>query len=170
MRRPLLLTGGPAVGKSSTGRALAELHDPCAFIDVDDVRQLVVGGHRAPWDGSDGVAQQQLGIANTCALAANFAVAGIDTVMADVVTPATLSAYRSGLAGLFVVRLRVPIAEARRRAKTRPVFLTAAEFDALHSADRTHPPAADAVLDVAGMSLAQQVAAVDDLWASASRS
>lgn len=42
--RPLLLSGGPAVGKSTCGRALATERNRAAFIDVDDIRQLVVAG------------------------------------------------------------------------------------------------------------------------------
>lgn len=44
-RRPLVLTGGPAVGKTTTARPLAEALPRAAFIDVDDLRQLVVAGH-----------------------------------------------------------------------------------------------------------------------------
>jgi shikimate kinase len=40
--RPLILTGGPAVGKTTCGRALAVERDRAAYIDVDDIRQLIV--------------------------------------------------------------------------------------------------------------------------------
>jgi len=43
--------GQPAVGKSVTARALVEGRPRCAFIDADDVRQLVVTGAAAPWEG-----------------------------------------------------------------------------------------------------------------------
>jgi len=52
-RRPLILTGAPAVGKSVTAQSLAARRERCAVIDVDDVRQLVVGGHAAPWDANE---------------------------------------------------------------------------------------------------------------------
>ena len=41
--RLLILTGGPAVGKATCGRALAVERDRAAYIDVDDIRQLIVG-------------------------------------------------------------------------------------------------------------------------------
>lgn len=47
--RPLILTGSPAVGKTTCGRALAVERDRAADIDVDDIRQLIVaelGRHR----------------------------------------------------------------------------------------------------------------------------
>ncbi len=37
-----LLTRGPAVGKTTRGRALAVERDRAAYIDVDDIRQLIV--------------------------------------------------------------------------------------------------------------------------------
>jgi shikimate kinase len=40
--RPLILTGAPAVGKTTCGRALAVERDRAAYIDVDDIRQLIV--------------------------------------------------------------------------------------------------------------------------------
>jgi len=58
----LLLTGGPAVGKSSTAGLLARSRPRAAVIDVDDVRQLVVSGGAAPWEGEEGRRQQHLGV------------------------------------------------------------------------------------------------------------
>lgn len=42
--RPRVLNRGPAVGKSTCGRALtlAVERDRAAYIDVDDMRQLIV--------------------------------------------------------------------------------------------------------------------------------
>lgn len=59
--RPLLLTGGPAVGKTTTARALAAMTEPCAYIDVDDLRQMVKNGGVAPWKGAEGHTQHLLG-------------------------------------------------------------------------------------------------------------
>ncbi|MEH0845970.1 hypothetical protein V6U81_26685 [Micromonospora sp. CPCC 205711] len=42
MSTALVLTGGPAVDKSTTGRLLARRCARAALIDVDDIRQLVV--------------------------------------------------------------------------------------------------------------------------------
>lgn len=67
--RVLVLTGGPAAGKSTTALALATTTPRTAFIDVDDVRQLVKNGGAAPWDGEEGASQQLLGVRNATWLA-----------------------------------------------------------------------------------------------------
>lgn len=162
-RRPLVLTGGPAVGKTVTGRALAEGRSRAAFVDVDDLRLLVVAGHE--WRGPAGAVQRRLGAVNACALGRRFLAAGFDVTIADVVTPETAAVYREELPGCLVVHLRVPLAAARRRATTRRVWLTDAEFTELHRIDAADPPAVDHSVDVAGYSLEEQVAAVGKLWA-----
>jgi hypothetical protein len=65
-------------------RLVASARRRCAFIDVDDVRQLVVTGAAAPWKGTEGRVQQRLGAMNACALAINFVNAGFDVVIVDV--------------------------------------------------------------------------------------
>jgi dephospho-CoA kinase len=52
--RALVLTGPPAAGKSTIGRLAAQDRPRAAFIDIDDVRHLVVSGHAAPWEGEEG--------------------------------------------------------------------------------------------------------------------
>jgi hypothetical protein len=166
-RRPLVLTGGPAVGKSTCGRALASARAAAAFVDVDDVRQLVVAGAATPWQGAAGRAQMSLAARNACALAGNFIAAGFDCVVADVLTPDTAEVYRRELASCLVVHLRVSLAEAQRRAATRRVYLTAEEFAWLHRQDSEQPPAADVVLDVDGWSVEDQIRRIELAWAAA---
>jgi len=112
-RPPLVLTGAPAVGKSVTGHALALQRPRCAFIDVDDVRQLVVAGGAAPWDGEQGLVQQRLGAVNACALARNFLERDIEVVIADVLTPATAHIYSQQLPGCRIVHLTASWPEGR---------------------------------------------------------
>src|SRR3954464_893987 len=121
---PLILTGGPAVGKSVTAHALAEGRPRCAFIDVDDVRQLVITGAAAPWEGREGRQQQRLGVTNACSLARNFLATGIEVVIADVLTPETCDLYRRELPGWLIVHMTVDLREAMRRAASRKVWLT----------------------------------------------
>jgi len=168
VRRPLVLTGGPAVGKSTAGRLVAELRELCAFVDVDDLRQLVVSGHRAPWEGTAGQAQRMLGAANAALLARSFTAAGVECVVAGVVSPATASVYRSSLQDLVLLHLTISLPNARARSSTRRTYLTEAEFVQLHEADRQDPPAADLVLAVDRLSISEQVAAIDGLWGRAS--
>lgn len=162
--RPLLLTGPPAAGKSTTARVLADALPLAAMIDVDDIRQLVVAGHAAPWAGRAGLVQQRIGVENACDLARRFAGSGIEVVIADVLTVRTAELYRARLPTVLIVHLRISLAEARRRAAQRPVYLTDDEFDLLH---RQQPPDArlyDSVIDVDGLDLAGQVASVRRIW------
>ena len=167
MLRPLLLTGGPAVGKSTCARAPAAARPRGAVVDADDVRQLVVAGAVAPWQGAEGRAQHALGAQNAAALARGFHEAGFEVVVADVVTPATAALYRAGLPDVLLVHLRISLAGARRRAATRPVHLTDEEFALLHGW-QADPPPADVVLDVDGMGPEQQVAAIRRHWTAGS--
>ncbi|HET8987395.1 MAG TPA: hypothetical protein VFN43_02700 [Humibacillus sp.] len=167
-RSVLVLTGPPAVGKSTTGRAVARGRERCAFIDVDDVRQLVVSGGAAPWDGDEGLRQQRLGARNACTLARSFHEAGVEVVVADVLTPETLAICRELLPGCLVVHLTLPLDDARRRAASRPVWLTDEEFTDLHQTDAATDLAADHRLDVRSLSADEQAAAVERLWRESS--
>ncbi len=102
-RPPLILTGGPAAGKTTTGRALAHSRPKAAFIDVDDIRQLVVTGAATAWEGREGQQQMHLAARNVCALAINFHLAGFDVVIADVLDAATALTYRQHLPDALVV-------------------------------------------------------------------
>lgn len=164
LRRPLLLTGGPAAGKTTTGRALALRRPRAAFVDADDVRQFVVAGAHPLWRGEEGVAQHRLGAQNTSLLAGSFVRSGFEVVLADVVTASTDPIYRSAIPDCMIVHLVVPFAEARKRAATRPVWLTDDEFAFLHRLDNDGPPEVDHRVDVAALSFEEQVDAVDDLW------
>ncbi len=134
------------------------------MIDVDDIRQLVVAGHAAPWDGEAGLIQQRLGVENACDLARRFASSGIEVVIADVLTPRTAELYRARLSDVMIVHLRISLTEARRRAAQRPVYLTDDEFELLHRQQPSDARLYDDVVDVDGLDLAAQVAAVRRIW------
>lgn len=165
--RPLILTGGPAVGKSTCGRRLAEQQSRAAFIDADDIRQLVVAGDATLWSGAEGRAQHVLAARNVASLARNFVAAGFAVVVADVVTAETLDSYRAELPDCLVVHLAIPLEEARLRAATRAVYLTDDEFDHLHDLVSS-PPEVDVVVDVAGLTVEEQTDAIRRVWTSAS--
>jgi predicted kinase len=167
MPTPLVLTGGPAVGKSTTGRLLARRCTRAAFIDVDDIRQLVIAGGAAPWEGAEGLAQQELGVLNTCGPAERFHTHDFQVVIADVLTQHTAQLYRRHLPGCVIVRLHTSPVEVRHRAGTRTVYLTDDEFEGLHAQDRQQPPAADHHLDVTPLDITSQVEAVQRLWTQA---
>ena len=167
--RPLVLSGGPAVGKSTCARRLAEERPRAAFVDADDIRQLVVAGDETLWTGDEGLEQHLLAVRNVAALAGNLTGAGFTVTIADVVTADALRAYRAELPDCFVVHLALPLAEARQRAATRAVHLTDDEFDLLHRL-LTPPPDVDLVLDVSGLSADEQTDATRRAWVSASPS
>ena len=163
MLPPLLLTGGPAVGKTVTAQALAETTSRCAYLDVDDIRQLVRNGAAAPWAGAEGVAQQRLGVRNAAALARNFGACGFTVTISDVVDGETLILYRKLLPDVVVVRLTASLLEASRRARLRPMYLTDEEFQMLHSTQEDFL-AVDHQLDVTHMDSTEQVRHVRALW------
>ena len=164
MLPPLVLTGGPAVGKSTTARRLARERPRAAVLDVDDLRQLVTVGGAAPWEGPEGVRQQRLGVLNACAVASNFLTAGFDVVIADVLDIDTCALYRELLPSCLIVRLVTSWSEALRRAATRQVFLTDDEFAMLHRHDGEQPPPVDVTLQVDGLSPTEQGDAVASVW------
>lgn len=161
--RPLILSGGPAVGKTTCGRALALERDRGAYIDADDIRQLVVSGAKTLWSGPEGQAQLLLAARNVSAIARNFIRAAFDVTIADFVTDSSLSVYRQALPDCFVIHLRISIAAAQERANTRRVYLTDDEFTLLHHMIAT-PPEADVVIDVEGMTPAQQLQQIRNAW------
>lgn len=164
--RPLILCGGPAVGKSTCSRTLARSLDRCVAIDVDDVRQFVVGGIEALWTGPEGESQSVLAARNVCALGRNFGKAGFDVTIADFLTSSSLAVYRDELPDCFIVFLQISISCAKMRAKTRPVYLSDEEFIALH---RMAMPAlgVDLVIDVEGMTFEDQLERIRDAWFAA---
>jgi gluconate kinase len=163
-RPALVLTGGPAVGKSTCARALAARLQRCAVVDVDDLRQLILSGAVPPWQGAEGIRQHHLGVTNACLLTRCFRGAGFEVVISDVLTPQVTPIYRRDLPGCLIVHLKASLAQARARASTRGVHLTDEEFEALHRRDVDQPPAADLALEVGRLSLEEQIDAIDRVW------
>lgn len=163
--RVLVLTGPPAAGKTTLGRMLAGGRARGVLVDVDDVRQMVVGGHAAPWEGAEGREQQRLGVTNACGLARRFVRRGYDVVVVDVLSEETAALYREMLAEPLIVRLAVSYDEAVRRAHTREVFLTWDEFRMLHE-QQAGMSGADRRVDVDGLSVGQAVERLAELWAT----
>lgn len=161
--RSFLLTGGPAAGKSTSARGLAEHTQRTVHLDVDDLRHLVVNGHAAPWDGREGEAQQLLGVRNAAAVAHNFLGGGFNVVMSDVLNAETFGLYRQLLPDVLIVRLVIDSESAWARARTRPMLLTDAEFETLHRQQRDPLPV-DAEVDVSGLSIVAQRESLHRLW------
>jgi hypothetical protein len=131
---------------------------------VDDVRQLVVSGAAAPWEGLEGRKQQRLGVVNACGLARNFLAMDVEVVIADVLTPETSALYRQELADCLIVHMTMGLPEALRRAAARRIWLTDEEFRMLHEADATNPPDSDHRIAVGALDLRNQTDQVARLW------
>lgn len=121
----LILTGPPAAGKNTVGRAVADRLERSALVDVDQVRAMVRRGGVATWYEGEGVAQHRLSVRNACQLARNFVADGFKVVILDFLTDDTLPRYRSALAGLGVriVRLLPSLEAAQRRNRERGLWV-----------------------------------------------
>ena len=164
MRRPLLITGPPAVGKSSAARALAGQQDASVLIEVDDLRQLVVAGAVRAWQPGEGARQTELAAAHACGLMSSSTAAGFDVVATDVLLWGAGPVYRGHVANPLIVHVSVSLEEALRRAATRLVHLTDDEFRHLHAVERG-ADVADAEVDATSLTLAQLTATLAELWA-----
>ena len=132
--RIYILTGPPATGKNTIAGVFAHKEDACAVIDVDLVRWMVLQPHRAPWEGAEGLRQQELGVRNSCMLARSFAESGFNVVILDVVSDATSAIYREELKAYHpaIILLLPTREEIHRRNFTRPVRLQASEIEMLY--------------------------------------
>lgn len=85
MQPIFLIVGPPAVGKSSTSRALATRYTKSIHIPVDDIRNMVVSGIQLPgadWS-SELVEQISLARRSVSLAALNYHAAGFVVVMDD---------------------------------------------------------------------------------------
>lgn len=118
-----LIVGPPAVGKSTTSRALCAQFSRSVHIPVDDVRTMVVSGLVLPQpDWSDELALQ-VSLARRAAvdIATRYREAGFTVVLDDFVDPHHLEEYSAGREAphLRKVLLYPAEDEARRRNFTR---------------------------------------------------
>lgn len=94
-----IIVGPPAVGKSSTSRALATHFPKSIHIPVDDVRDMVVSGLVLPgaaWS-TELTQQVRLARASVITMALNYHKAGFTVVIDDFWDPNHLADYQSFL-------------------------------------------------------------------------
>jgi hypothetical protein len=166
LRRPLLLTGPPGVGRRSVAAELCRRRSLCAVVEVDAVRRMVRAGGVPPWVVGAGEGQHRLAAVQGCLLASSFVAAGVEVVLTDVVRGPIGQVYRTSTAAPLIVALRAPLEVVRVRAAAHADELTRLEFEALH-AEAMADVSADAVVDTTGLDLAGVVTSVDALWAGA---
>lgn len=123
----IILTGPAGAGKNTVGHIIAQKREKCAVINVDDVRQMLVKPHKAPWK-EEGKAQQKLGVRNACLLAKNFVKNGIDVIILDVVVDETAKIYRKILPETKIILLMPSFEEAHRRFAERPHSISEEEL------------------------------------------
>lgn len=102
-----IIVGPPAVGKSSTSRALAAHFPKSIHIPVDDVRDMVVSGLVLPGDAWSAELTQQVRLARTSviSMALNYHNAGFAVVIDDFWDPNHLADYQSFLAQPLVYKI-----------------------------------------------------------------
>lgn len=129
-----ILTGPPRAGKNTIGELLAKQFDRGVLIDVDKVRWMVIKGHMAPWEGSEGKKQQILGVVNTCILTKNYIDSGFNVVIADVIDSQTAIIYKDKLKEYRpkIILLLPAFEEIIRRKKYRPSFIIEQEIEMLY--------------------------------------
>lgn len=59
MSKVLILTGPAGAGKNTVAHEFAKKREKCAVIDIDLVRWMVLQPHKAPWEGEEGMKQQE---------------------------------------------------------------------------------------------------------------
>jgi tRNA uridine 5-carbamoylmethylation protein Kti12 len=125
MTKVILVTGIPAVGKSTISRLLAVSFPRSVVLVGDDLRELVVSGLKDPNDPWDAETRSQyyLSYENEAALARNFLRSGFTVVIDDVVHHGDLydewRRYFEGIAHQ-VVLLMPSLEVAIRRNLERP--------------------------------------------------
>lgn len=118
-----LVLGGPAVGKSTTSRLLAESFPHSIHLPVDDIRHMVRGGltlPAMPWTG-EVTRQITLGRQAALAVAELYASSGYVVVIDDFWDPHHAAEYREFVRrpGVHGVLLHVPRDVALQRNRVR---------------------------------------------------
>ncbi len=90
-----LITGPAGAGKSTVSRSLAEKFEKSAVVNVDSLRNSIIGGRVKPWPHSEEVDRQMaLAAKNACLLANNFLDSGFSVIIDDVIGKKLLNQYK----------------------------------------------------------------------------
>lgn len=89
----IIISGTPASGKSSVSKTLAKKFPKSAYIPVDDMRAMVVGGNILPWEDKFGE-QYKLIEKNFLALTENFLEEGYVVIIDDIIGDEAFKKYQ----------------------------------------------------------------------------
>jgi predicted kinase len=142
----LALFGGPAgAGKSTLARAWCAGRERAAHVELDAVRDLIVGGRADPQQpGALQSEQYTLSVAACLALARTFLEAGYDVAIDDALPPAAFERYwRPRVAGLDwrIVILLPSLQETLRRSRARAKRVLERHTIGQHRASQSWPAA-----------------------------
>jgi len=96
MARPAiwLVSGAPGAGKSTVSDALCRIFTQSVHVPVDDIRDWVRSGFASPVEWTDETGRQfALARRGAARIAADYADAGFDVVLDDVIRESELSQY-----------------------------------------------------------------------------
>lgn len=124
----LFLTGPSASGKTTLAQQLCLSLPHSAHVEVDLLRQMVVGSRLSPADYDQPAFKQQwgLGIFNAASLVRHFVAFGLDVVVDDLMEPPHYDLYLKSLDGLEAelsyVALTPPLGTLVKRDQERGEF------------------------------------------------
>lgn len=159
-----LITGIPGSGKTSVSRALSESLPQSAHIEVDRLREMIVGGYLGPGQEplAKSDAQLELGAQNAALLADSFMKKGFTSVVDDVILRLQLTQYRQALScwPLRLVVLAPAVEVALERDRQRADKHVAARFSYLDKELRAQMRGLGLWLDTSAMNIAETVNAI----------
>ena len=159
-----LITGIPGSGKTSVSRALSEALPQSAHIEVDRLREIIVGGYLGPGQEplAKSDAQLELGAQNAALLADSFMKKGFTPVVDDVILRLQLAQYRQVLSRwpLRLVVLAPAVEVALERDRQRAEKHVAARFSYLDEELRVQMQGLGVWLDTSAMGVAETVKAI----------
>ena len=123
MKDVWIISGIPAVGKTTTSKVLAKRFDKAVVISRDDLQAQIISGNVWP----DGTPQEEanfqidMNIRNQCALATSYLEHGFIPICDEVVGKEQLLTYQERLKGynLFLITLNPPFEIVLKRDKQR---------------------------------------------------